>query len=98
MGPEKTFENKVKKFLKEKGCWYVKYWGGGDYTRAGVPDLLCCINGRFVGLELKSDAGIVSDLQVYQIEKINDAGGLGIVLYPSKFDWFKRLVEELLKT
>ena len=37
---EKILENRVKEFLKSEGCWLVKYWGGGSYTRAGVPDLL----------------------------------------------------------
>ena len=35
MGPEKEFENQIKAFLKEQGCWYIKYWGGGGYTKAG---------------------------------------------------------------
>lgn len=27
MAEEKNFENKIKKFLDEQNCWYVKYWG-----------------------------------------------------------------------
>ena len=27
MAAEKNFENKVKKFLKDKGAWVLKYWG-----------------------------------------------------------------------
>ena len=35
---EKQFENKVKKFLKEQGCWVLKTWSNG-VQRKGVPDL-----------------------------------------------------------
>ena len=96
MGPEKQFENKVKKYLKEKGCWFVKYWGGAEFTKAGVPDLLCCINGHFVALEIKSETGKTRELQFYQLNQINQSGGIGIVLRPSQFEKFKKLVEELL--
>lgn len=96
MGPEKQFENKVKKFLKEKGCWFVKYWGGGEYTKAGIPDLLCCVNGNFVAIELKAENGKTSELQDHQLSEINNAGGWGIVLKPSGFNWFKDLIEGLL--
>lgn len=96
MAAEKQFENKVKSYLKEKGCWFVKYWGGAEFTKAGVPDLLCCINGHFVALEIKSETGKTSELQFHQLNEINKAGGIGIVLRPSQFEKFKKLVEELL--
>jgi hypothetical protein len=37
---EKNFENRVKKYLDEYGCWWLKYWGGAAYTKSGIPDLL----------------------------------------------------------
>lgn len=36
MGEEKNFENRIKLWLKSKGIWYVKFWGG-LYTRSGIP-------------------------------------------------------------
>lgn len=92
MAAEKQFENKVKAFLREQGCWYVKYWAGGGYTRAGVPDLLICCNGHFLGVELKAPNGRPSQLQKAELRHIKDAGGLGILLYPEKFEEFKKLI------
>ena len=40
MAAEKNFENRVKKYLDEYGCWWIKYWGGAAYTKSGIPDLL----------------------------------------------------------
>ena len=56
MAEEKNFENRVKQWLRSKGCYVVKYYGCGG-TRAGVPDLLVCANGRFVGVEIKAEHG-----------------------------------------
>lgn len=94
MAEEKAFENRVKQYLSAQGCWYVKYWGGGAFTKAGVPDLLCCIHGRFVGIELKASRGHPSELQLYNLRQIREAGGVGILLYPKDFERFKKFVEE----
>ena len=95
MAAEKSFENKVKKFLEEQGCYFIKYWGGGQFTKAGIPDLLVCCNGHFLGVELKAPNGKPSELQLWNIEKIKEAGGIGLVLYPSDFDSFKKLIHDL---
>lgn len=94
MAAEKNFENKVKAFLDSEGVWWVKFLGCG-MTRAGVPDLLCCVNGRFVAVELKAAKGKPSELQVRELQRIRKAGGFADVLYPKDFEDFKRLVREL---
>lgn len=91
MASEKNFENRVKKWLKEHGAWYLKTWGGG-YQRNGIPDLLICWKGKFIGVELKAENGTASELQKYELKTINDAGGIGIILKPSGFDDFKNFL------
>lgn len=92
---EKQFENKVKSYLKDLGCWVLKTWSNG-VQREGVPDLLVCCNGYFLAIELKAETGKPSDLQLWNIDKIRKAGGIGIVLYPYQFDQFKELIYCLL--
>lgn len=94
MAGEKQFENKIKKFLKDNGCWFVKYFANRN-TRAGVPDLLACVNGYFVAIEVKAENGKPSELQLWNVEQIRKAGGIAIVLYPDQFDDFKELVDLL---
>lgn len=73
---EKTVENKIKKWLKDKGYWFFKVHGS-IYQPAGIPDILACINGKFVAVEVKrTKGGIVSALQKAQIEKIKENGGI----------------------
>lgn len=88
---EKSFENKVKGFLKEQGCWVLKTWSNG-VQRSGVPDLLICCNGHFVGVELKAPNGKPSELQLWNLRKIEESGGYGILLYPKDFEKFKKFI------
>ena len=98
MAAEKNFENRVKKFLEDQGCWFIKYWGGGQFTKSGIPDLLVCCNGHFLAVELKAPKGTPSELQLYTIEEIKKAGGIALVLYPKDFEQFKKLIADLSKT
>lgn len=100
MAAEKQFENKVKAYLKEQGCWFVKYWSGSSmkgkkFTKDGIPDLLVCCEGYFLGVELKAENGKPSELQLWNLDQIKKAGGIGIVLYPHEFEDFKHLIEAL---
>jgi Holliday junction resolvase len=91
---EKEFEIKVKAFLKDRGCWVLKTWSNG-VQRQGIPDLLVCCNGFFIGVELKAEKGRPSNLQLWNIEEIRKAGGIAIVLYPDQFERFKDMILEL---
>lgn len=95
MGAEKQFENKVKQFLKSKNCWVLKTWSNG-VQREGVPDLLVCCNGHFIGIELKAEHGHPTDLQKWNIRQIRYAGGLAFTLYPDQYDDFKKFINAVM--
>lgn len=92
MPAEKNFENKIKKYLKEQGCWFIKYWAGAAFTKEGIPDILACVNGYFVAIEVKASKGKPSDLQLYNLKRIDEAGGFAILLYPKDFEQFKDFI------
>lgn len=96
MGAEKRFETKIKKYLKDRGCWCVKYFANA-FTPSGIPDLLTCINGHFVAIEVKADNGEPSKLQLLNVKKIREAGGIAIILYPSQWDIFTEFINDLLE-
>lgn len=94
---ESQFQTKVIEYLKTlPNTWHVKIWGGG-FQRSGIPDILCCINGKFVALELKKEDGKSTPLQERNIKLINAAGGIGLFLRPSGFEDFKKIAMELLR-
>jgi Holliday junction resolvase len=96
MAGEKNFENKIKKFLKDRGCWYVKYFANRN-TRAGVPDILACVNGRFVAIEVKAENGKPTELQKWNVEQIKKSGGIALILYPADWERFTALIDEVIK-
>src|SRR5690625_5842247 len=71
---ENVFQKHVTDFLNTQNTWFIKYWAGAFYTKQGIPDILACINGVFHGIELKTDVGKPTKLQLYNIRKIKDAG------------------------
>lgn len=89
---EKTYENKIKKYLTNKGAWILKTFGNG-FQRSGVPDLICCLNGVFIAIEVKASNGKPSQLQLYNIDKIRKSGGVAMVLYPNQWEQFKEYIE-----
>lgn len=94
MASEKLFENKVKAFLKDNGAWYVKFFAN-RMTKVGVPDILACVCGEFIAIEVKAPNGRPSELQLWNVSKIDDTGGIAVVLYPNQFDKFKELIHKV---
>ena len=78
-GPEKKVENQIKKYLDSLGAYYLKVHGS-MYQPAGTPDVLACVNGYFVAIEVKRPSGgVVSALQKSKLRRIEQAGGISIV-------------------
>lgn len=94
MGKEKTFENRIKDFLKKEGCYFFKFWGT-MYTRAGVPDLIACVNGWFVGIEVKSEIGRASEIQMANISEIHQNKGFAVVVHPEGFEQLKEMIKAI---
>ena len=102
---EKDFENEIKNYLNEKNIYFFKFWGGnlrtssGNFvrTKKGVPDICCCINSVFVGLEIKKDTGKPSQEQIKNLKEINENGGLGFLVYPKDFKLLKMCIDKLLE-
>lgn len=82
---EKALCNAIKKAIEREwsGSWVTKIHGSA-YQTSGIPDLLCSVKGRFIGLEVKHQKpgesrehaiGRTTDTQHGQIMKINASGG-----------------------
>lgn len=90
---EKVFENQIKFFLKElPNTWFYKNWGGG-YSVSGIPDIIACVNGKFVGIEVKAEDGHPSALQLRNISLIEKSKGIGLIIYPKDFEMLKSLLK-----
>jgi len=75
---ESVLTKKILKALEsEVGGWWMKVHGG-PYQAAGVPDLLGCVNGKFIALEVKRPGNRrgLTPLQAEVISQIKENGGV----------------------
>ena len=84
----------IKKYLSSLGR-DVFFWKehGSVYGTNGVPDIICCYKGRFLGLECKLPGGRLTELQKRAIEKINRAGGVACRV--ESIEDVKRVIERV---
>jgi len=76
--PEKKVETQIKNYLISLNAYFIKTIGGS--VAAGTPDIIACVNGRFIGIEVRRPTGgRVSELQKNHIKRINEAGGIAFV-------------------
>lgn len=93
---EKSLENKIKKHLKDNKHYYIKTHGS-LFGKAGVPDIIACINSKFVGIELKNPngKGKISKLQIYNLDAIFNSGGCTLLTdnYGDYIDFYNEITK-----
>ena len=84
----------IKRYLASYGS-EIFFWKehGGPYGTSGVPDIICCYKGRFLGLEVKLPTGRLTELQKRAIRKINQAGGIACRV--ESVEDVKRVIEQV---
>ncbi len=74
--PESFVKKKVRQYLSERGAYRFSPVQMG----IGSPTLddLCCIDGRFLGIEYKAPGKKLTPRQNLTMDQINEAGGAAI--------------------
>lgn len=84
-GPETRLRKKIVAALQQKypTAWIRKIHGNAFQNR-GIPDLLCCIESFFIGLEIKlpghGKRNRATPVQDIEIQSIRAAGGAAGVI------------------
>lgn len=73
---ESQVQAKLLRNLSKHGWFY----NTNDRFRAGIPDILGIYQSRPIAIEVKVDKTPVTPLQTYELKRIIDAGGLGLVV------------------
>lgn len=77
---ESDITKSILKYLKTlPRCFFWKEHGG-IYGTSGIPDIIVCIDGRFIALEVKTQKGKTTPLQNAAIRKIHSSGGFAFVV------------------
>ena len=90
--PEKKLQDKAIEYLKKNKIYHINQFGNG-WSAKGAPDLIVCINGKFVAFELKVGANDMQDDQKIHKIRIERSGGLHYS--PYTLEEFISIVEEL---
>ena len=89
---EQDIQRKIIKWLEGEGAYVVKIVSA---TKAGVPDIICCYQGRFIAIEVKTPKtkNNVSALQKYNLDKVLTAQGHSLVAW--ELDQVKQFIRSL---
>ena len=92
---ESQLKRKIILYIKENysNCFvYCPH----DFTMSGIPDILICLHGRFIAIELKmkdKNKGSKFVLQQFILSLIRKAGGIAEVCY--SLDEVKNLLDKM---
>ncbi len=92
--PEKKVKDKVKKILEDNDAYYFMPATGG-YGKSGVPDIVACLRGKFIGIECKANGGKPTALQEKNLYEIMAVGGFSVLVDEGGIDSFKALLENI---
>ena len=79
MTPEGKVKKRAKEHLDTAGAYYFMPATGG-FGRSGVPDIVGCFNGVFFAIECKANGNKPTALQAQHMKRINDGGGIAVVV------------------
>jgi len=79
MTPEAKVKKKVKEILDQMGVYHFSPMQNG-MGRAGIPDIIGCLDGQFLGIECKAGRGTTTALQERELTRIQNAGGYALVV------------------
>ena len=77
--PERKVKNQCVEMLKEHEAYYF-FPAANGLGRAGIPDIIVCLHGYFLAIECKAGKGKTTRLQDRELDNINKAGGVAIVI------------------
>tara|TARA_B110000285_G_C14672393_1_gene400956 strand:+ start:57 stop:359 length:303 start_codon:yes stop_codon:yes gene_type:complete len=93
MTPEAKVKKKIVAVLKEHGAYYF-YPVTGGFGNSGVPDIIVCHGGRFIGIECKAGKNKPTALQDKNLRDIKAAGGISMVINEDNIDEVKKCLGE----
>ena len=75
---ESSIKKSMKDWLDSEGIFWSMV-AGGAYSKEGDPDLILCVDGKFVAVEGKTETGEQRNLQRTRMRQIRESGGIYVV-------------------
>ena len=90
--PEKKIKQKVCVKLKELGAYYF-YASTGGYGASGVPDIVACYKGKFIGIECKANGNKATALQQKHLREISMQQGVSLIIDETNIEMLEYYVK-----
>jgi Holliday junction resolvase len=91
---ESVVKKAVVKILDEHGAYHF-FPATHGYGRSGVPDIVACHKGFFIGIECKAGKGVPTALQLKELRLIDEAGGFSMVVREDTTDLVKVVMTDI---
>ena len=92
MTPEAKVKKRVKEMLDSMGVYHFSPMQNG-MGRAGIPDIIGCLDGQFIAIECKAGKGTTTALQERELTRIQNAGGYALVVNETNINQLKEITE-----
>ena len=90
--PEGEIKDQVRKVLDEMGAYYF-FPAANGYGRTGIPDVIACYRGHFIGIECKAGSKQPTALQQRELNNIEKAEGTGLAVNADNIGNLKNILE-----
>lgn len=91
--PEGAVKAAVRKILDALDVYYFMPPGMG-MGRSGIPDIIGCLNGKFIAIECKAGKGKTTALQERELLAISNHGGFAFVANENNLDVLRQQLQE----
>jgi len=92
--PETKVKKAVTKILDKHGAYHF-FPATHGYGRSGVPDIVACHKGKFIGIECKAGKGVPTALQLSELRLIEEAGGYSFVAREDTLDLVTTVLKDI---
>jgi hypothetical protein len=93
--PEKKVKDKCVKLLKAHDVYYF-FPATHGFGRSGVPDIICCVSGKFLAIECKAGENKPTALQEKEMADIRKQNGIAIVINEDNLTMLGSILRGLL--
>jgi Holliday junction resolvase len=91
--PESKVKKRVREVLDKLGIYHFMPPANG-FGRAGIPDIIACMDGHFIAIECKAGSGKTTALQDLELNRIHNAGGTIYIARETNIDELQQILRE----
>jgi len=93
--PESKIKKRVIEILESETGVYYFFPAANGFGRTAIPDIICCVRGKFLAIECKAGSLSATAIQQRELIRINSSGGTGIVINADSIDDLARIIKQL---